>query len=56
MEQARAMRDNFHQIQMAMAMNEIESRVAERSMIMRAMAGSMPQGMTSAADEEERLL
>ena len=42
---------------MAMAMNEIESRVAERSMIMRAMTGStMPQGVSSVADEEERLL
>ena len=51
------MRDNFRQIQMAMAMNEIESRVAERSMIMRAMAGSaMPHGVSSAAEEEERLL
>ena len=42
---------------MAMAMNEIESRVAERSMIMRALSSSaVPNGITSAQEEEERLL
>lgn len=54
-EQIRAMRDNFRQIQMAMAMNEIEHRVQERSMLMHALHGG-GGAMISAQAEEERLL
>ena len=48
------MRDNFRQIQMAIAMNEIEQRVAERSMLMHAISGG--PSMMSAEAEEQRLL
>ena len=48
------MRDNFRQIQMAIAMNEIEQRVAERSMLMHALSGG--PSMMSAEAEEQRLL
>ena len=53
-DRAREMRDNFRQMQMAIAMQEIEQRVAERSMLMQVMAGG--GGMMSAQAEEERLL
>ena len=47
------MRDMFRQMHMAMAMNEVEQRLQERSMIMHALGAG---GGMSAQAEEERLL